>query len=51
MLIGATAIFDYSSSRWALNLTGNRNKYRKSHLQNGVGWEARGRTQLPLVSP
>lgn len=46
MLIGVTAIFDYSPSRWVLNLAGSKNKCRKSHLQNGNGWEACGPTQL-----
>lgn len=46
MLIGVTVIFDCSPSRWALNLTGSKNKCRKSHLWDGSGWEACGPTQL-----
>ncbi len=46
MLIGVTAIFDYSLSRWASNLAGSKNKCRKSHLQSGNGWRACGPTQL-----
>lgn len=52
MLIGVSAIFDFSPQQMGFEFAGSSDECRKSHLQNGNWWEAASytATRLPRVA-
>lgn len=52
MLIGVSAIFDFSPQQMGFEFAGSSDECRKSHLQNGNWWEAPSHTatRLPRVA-